>query len=40
MHCVKVPVEQEHSYDTTLEQDSKFLTIVEELRSWKEHHKK
>jgi len=40
MHCTKVPFKPEHSYDTALEPDSKFLTIVEELREWKEHYKK
>ena len=40
MHCVKIPFEPEHSYDAAPEPDSRFLAIVEELRTWKEQHKK
>jgi len=40
VHCLKVHFKPEHTYDTALEYNSSFLSIVKELSEWKEHHKK
>ena len=38
--CDKVPVKPGHTYDTALQNECSYTSIVEELRAWKEYHKK
>ena len=38
--CDKVPFKPEHTYDTALQNECSYTSIVEELRAWKEQHKK
>jgi len=40
VHCDKIQSKPEDTYDTALQYDSSYLSIVEELRVWKEEHKK
>jgi len=40
MHCDNIQVKPEPIYDSALQYDSGYMSIVEELRVWKEQHRK